>query len=102
MMSLLDEEKLDAKQIENKLEVIQILKCFLKQSNIMGFSVSISDQEQLKEINDTKHFSWLGWTIANGPADDVASLIKSKLPDDPLLGLYNLCRNATRKRNIKN
>ena len=81
MMSILDKEQLEGKRKENKLEVITILGKFLKQSNSKGLSVPTWD----REIDDNG-FSWLGWTVVNGTADDVAALIKSKQPYDPLLG----------------
>ena len=78
MMSILDKEKLTVggEQHQNKLEVIQILGEFLRKSNIPTWN---------REIDDNG-FSWLGWTVVNGTADDVAALIKSKQPFDPLLG----------------
>ena len=85
MMSILDKEKLTGKQQENKLEVIQILGEFLKQSNSNGLRVPTWD----REIDDNG-FSWLGWTVVNGTAHDIAALIKSKQPYDPLLGKSKL------------
>ena len=81
MMSILDKEQLDEEQQKNKLEVITILGKFLKRSNKDGLSVATWD----REIDDNG-FSWLGWTVVNGTADDVAALIRSKQPYDPLLG----------------
>ena len=78
MTSILDKEELNAKQNENKAEVIQILEMFLKQSNSNGLDVSTFDQDC---------FSWLGWTVVNGTAHDVKDLISSKLPPDPLMGM---------------
>ena len=78
MTSILDKEELNAKQNENKAEVIQILETFLKQSNSNGLDVSTLDQDG---------FSWLGWTVVNGTAHDVKDLISSKLPPDPLMGM---------------
>ena len=80
-MSILDKEQLDGEQKKNKLEVIKILGQFLKRSNKDGLSVATWD----REIDDNG-FSWLGWTVVNGTADDVAALIRSKQPYDPLLG----------------
>ena len=85
MMSILDKEKLTGKQQENKLEVITILGRFLRRSNSIGLSVPTWD----REIEDNG-FSWLGWTVVNGTAEDVAALIKSKQPYDPLLGEYSM------------
>ena len=81
MLSVLDKEKLTAKQQKNKLEVIRILGRFLKQSNAKGLIVPTWDREIIG-----KGFSWLGWTVVNGTADDIAALIESKQPFDPLLG----------------
>ena len=80
MMSVLDKEKLTGEQQKKKLEVITILGKFLKKSN-RGYSVPTWD----REIEDDG-FSWLGWTVVNGTAADIAALIKSKQPYDPLLG----------------
>ena len=82
MMSILDEEKLTGKKQKNKLEVIQILGEFLKQSNSNGLLVPTWD----REIDDINGISWLGWTVINGTAHDIAALIKSRQPYDPLLG----------------
>ena len=82
MMSILDKEKLTGKQQENKLEVIKILGEFLKQSNSNGLLVPTWD----REIDDINGISWLGWTVINGTAHDIAALIKSRQPYDPLLG----------------
>ena len=76
MTSILDKEELNAKQNENKAEVIQILETFLKQSNSNGLDVSTLDVS-----------TWLGWTVVNGTAHDVKDLISSKLPPDPLMGM---------------
>ena len=84
MTSILDKEELSAKQKENKTEVIQILETFLKQSNSNGLDVSTFDQDG---------FSWLGWTVVNGTAHDIAALIKSKQPYDPLLGMLTAHKN---------
>ena len=81
MMSILDQGKLSGSQKRNKLEVITILGKFLKQQNSNGLSVPTWDREI-----DNNGFSWLGWTVVNGTAEDVAALIKSKQPYDPLLG----------------
>ena len=88
MMSILDKEKLTDKQQENKLEVIKILGQFLKKSNSKGLSVPTWD----REIDDNG-FSWLGWTVVNGTAHDIAALIKSKQPYDPLLGMLTAHKN---------
>ena len=82
MMSTLGKEKLTAKQEENTFEVMKILETFLKKSNSAGLS-DTSDRE-----TDYNNLTWLGWTVVNGTANDVAALIKSKLTDDPLLGMY--------------
>ena len=81
MMSILDQGKLSGSQKRNKLEVITILGKFLKQQNSNRLSVPTWDREI-----DNNGFSWLGWTVVNGTAEDVAALIKSKQPYDPLLG----------------
>ena len=88
MMSILDKEKLTDKQQENKLEVIKILGQFLKKSNSKGLSVPTWD----REIDDNG-FSWLGWTVVNGTAHDIAALIESKQPYDPLLGMLTAHKN---------
>ena len=80
-MSILDQNQLSESQKRNKLEVITILGKFLKQPNNEGLHVPTWD----REIDDNG-FSWLGWTVVNGSAEDVAALIKSKQPYDPLLG----------------
>ena len=85
MMSILDKEKLTGKELENKLEVIKILGQFLKKSNGKGLRVPTWD----REIDDNG-FSWLGWTVVNGTAHDIAALIASKQPFDPLLGMYSI------------
>ena len=80
MTSILDQEELNAKQNENKAEVIKILETFLRQSNSNGLDVSTFDRE-------LDGLSWLGWTVVNGIAHDVKDLISSKLPPDPLMGM---------------
>ena len=80
-MSILDKEKLTGEQQKKKLEVIEILGKFLKKSNSKGMTVLTWD----REVEDNC-FSWLGWTVVNGTAADIAALIKSKQPFDPLLG----------------
>ena len=84
MMSILDKERLTGEQQKNKLEVITILGRFLKKPNSKGLSVPTWD----REIDDDGMlpFSWLGWTVLNGTAEDVAALIGSRQPYDPLLG----------------
>ena len=82
MMSILDKEKLNDEQQQNKLKVITMLGQFLKKSNSNGLSVPTWD----REIDDNG-FSWLGWTVVNGTAHDIAALIESKQPYDPLLGM---------------
>ena len=88
MMSILDKEKLTGEQQKDKLEVIKILGQFLKKSNSKGLSVPTWD----REIDDNG-FSWLGWTVVNGTAHDIAALIKSKQPYDPLLGMLTAHKN---------
>ena len=83
MMAILDKEKLTGQQQKNKLEVITILGKFLKNTGSNGLSVPTWDREL-----DDNGFSWLGWTVVNGTAEDVAALIKSKQPFDPLLGKH--------------
>ena len=83
MMAILDEEKLTGQQQKNKLEVITILGKFLKKTESNGLFVPTWDRE-----NDDNSFSWLGWTLVNGTAEDAAALIKSKQPFDPLLGKH--------------
>ena len=83
MMSVLDKEKLTGEQQKNKLEVITILGQFLRKPDRRGLIVPKWD----REIGD-KGFSWLGWTVLNGTAADIAALIKSKQPYDPLLGRF--------------
>ena len=92
MTSILDKEELNAKQNENKAEVIQILETFLKQSNSNGLDVSTFHRE-------LDGLSWLGWTVVNGTARDVKDLISSKLPPDPLMGMSE--RKQYRIRSIK-
>ena len=85
MMSILDKEKLTGEQQKKKLKVITILGQFLKKSSEYGNKgVPIWD----REIDDDGMlpFSWLGWTVQNGTAEDIAALIMSKQPYDPLLG----------------
>ena len=81
MMSILDQNQLSESQKRNKLEVITILGKFLSRPNSNGLSVPTWDREI-----DNNGFSWLGWTVVNGTAEDVVALIKSKQPYDPLLG----------------
>ena len=85
MMSILDKENLNDEQKKNKLEVIKILGEFLRKPNMFVNSgrdvVPTWDRER-----DDNAFSWLGWTVVNGTAEDVAALISSKQPFDPLLG----------------
>ena len=81
MMAILDKEKLTGEEKEKKLEVITILGKFLRKKNSDGLRIPTWD----REIDDNG-FSWLGWTVVNGTAEDVAALIKSKQPYDPLLG----------------
>jgi len=81
MMSILDKENLDDKRKEKKLKVIEILGEFLRKPN----SVPTWDRER-----DDNAFSWLGWTVVNGTAEDVAALIASRQPFDPLLGDMDL------------
>ena len=88
MMSILDKENLTGEQQKDKLEVIKILGQFLKKSNSKGLSVPTWD----REIDDNG-FSWLGWTVVNGTAHDIAALIKSKQPYDPLLGMLTAHKN---------
>ena len=84
MMSILDKEGLTGEQQKKKLEVIRILGQFLKKPNSQGLSVPTWD----REIGDDGMlpFSWLGWTVQNGTAEDISALIESKQPYDPLLG----------------
>ena len=79
-MAILDKEKLAPEQQKKKLEVIQILGEFLRKPNNEGI-VPTWDRER-----DDNAFSWLGWTVVNRSAEDVAALIKSRQPYDPLLG----------------
>ena len=91
MLSILNKQQLTDKQLENKLKVITILGEFLKKSDSRGLAVPTWDRE-IDEENDKgfklndNGFSWLGWTVMNGTADDVAALVRSKQPYDPLLG----------------
>ena len=95
MMTILDKEILSDEQKENKLEVIKILETFLKQSNSEGLKVETSgriairnmSKKKTKQEEDEENFSWFGWTVVNGSAHDVATLIRSKLPFDPLMGM---------------
>ena len=80
-MSILDKQKLTDEKQQNKLKVITILGRFLKEPNESGLSVPTWDREIAG-----KCFSWLGWAVVNGTAHDVAALIESKQPYDPLLG----------------
>ena len=80
-MAILDKENLTGQQQKNKLEVITILGKFLKKTGSNRVFVPTWD----REIDDNG-FSWLGWTVVNGTGHDVAALIKSKQPFDPLLG----------------
>ena len=83
MLLIPDENMLTVQQKEYKLEVILILDEALKQSNIDGLSArQCDDQIQCDDI------TWLGWTVVNGTAEDVATLIESKLPLNPLLGMF--------------
>ena len=88
MMSILDKEKLNGPELENKLKVIKMLGEFLRKPNSERLNVPTWN----REIDDNG-FSWLGWTVVNGTADDVAALISSQQPFDPLLGtfLHSLC-----------
>ena len=79
MMSILDKENLTGERKENKLKVIKILGEFLRKSESLTW-----DRER-----DDNAFSWLGWTVVNGTAEDVAALISSKQPFDPLLGIID-------------
>ena len=86
MMSILNKQNLNKKQKENKLEVIKILGEFLRKPNSQtGVVVPTWDRER-----DDNAFSWLGWTVVNGTAEDVAALISSKQPFDPLLGMNQI------------
>ena len=83
MLLIPDENMLTVQQKEYKLEVILILDEALKKSNIDGLSArQCDDQIQCDDI------TWLGWTVVNGTTKDVASLINSRLPPDPLLGMF--------------
>ena len=81
MMSILDKQNLTGEQQKNKLEVIKILGEHLRKPNSEGLIVPTWDRER-----DDNAFSWLGWTVVNGTAEDVAALIASTQPFDPLLG----------------
>ena len=89
MMLILDKENLNDEQKKNKLEVIKILGEFLRKPNMFTNSgrdvVPTWDRER-----DDNAFSWLGWTVVNGTAEDVAALIESRQPFDPLLGEMDL------------
>ena len=54
----------------------------MKQSNSNGLSDLKPDRE-----SDDNSLTWLGWTVVNGSAEDVAALISSRQPFDPLLGI---------------
>ena len=84
MMSILDKENLTGDQQKKKLKVITILGQFIKKSSFKGYGDQIWDREI--DDNGMLPFSWLGWTVKNGTAEDVAALIKSQQPYDPLLG----------------
>ena len=92
MMSILDKEKLTEKQQQNKLEVIKILGKFLKKPNSKGLRVPTWDREI-----DGKGFSWLGWTVVNGAALDIAAVIESQQPYDPLLGKFSIILQVIRQ-----
>ena len=83
MMAILDKENLNKEQRDKKLEVIKILGEFLRTPNNEGLIVPTWD----REIDDNG-FSWLGWTVVNGTAEDAAALIASRQPYDPLLGKF--------------
>ena len=93
MMSILDKENLTGERKEKKLKVIKILGEFLRKPTKI-----YTNSEGLKEVfvptwdreRDDNAFSWLGWTVVNGTADDVAALIESKQPFDPLLGMIDI------------
>ena len=88
MMSILDKQNLNAEEKKKKLEVIKILGEFLRKPNSKTRDVVPTwDRER-----DDNAFSWLGWTVVNGTAEDVAALISSKQPFDPLLGMINRTR----------
>ena len=103
MMSILDKENLTGERKENKLKVIKILGEFLRESNSPTVVPKIEQPnmeqpniEQLKSNSptwdrerDDNAFSWLGWTVVNGTAEDVAALISSRQPFDPLLGMVD-------------
>ena len=80
MMNILDKQNLTDEQKQHKLEIIKILGKFSRAKN-GGLFVSTWDRER-----DDNACSWLGWIVVNGTADDVAALIESKQPFDPLLG----------------
>ena len=80
MMSILDKENLTGEALKKKHKVIKILGRFLRTDSNEA-CVPTWDREIGKD-----GFSWLGWTVVNGTAEDVAALIKSKQPYDPLLG----------------
>ena len=84
MMSILDKENLTGERKENKLKVIKILGEFLRKSNSPSGGCPTWDRER-----DDNAFSWLGWTVVNGTAEDVAALISSTQPFDPLLGIID-------------
>ena len=90
MMSILDKERLTGEQQKKKLEVITILGEFLRKPNSEGLSVPTWDREMYDDgmvpSDGMLPFSWLGWTVQNGTAEDISALIESKQPYDPLLG----------------
>ena len=101
MMAILDKQQLTGEQLKKKHEVIKILGEFLRKPNSEGLVVPTWDREMTErgegydsygksydkgfKLNDNG-FSWLGWTVINGTANDVAALVRSKQPFDPLLG----------------
>ena len=86
MLSILDRQQLSGEQLKKKHEVIQILGEFLRKTrSYTGLVVATWDREMDPRDIDNG-FSWLGWTVMNGTADDVVALIRSKQPYDPLLG----------------
>ena len=91
MLSILNKQQLTDNQLENKLKVITILGEFLRKSDSSPYVVptwdrEIWDRENAGDREVGNGFSWLGWTVMNGTADDVVALIRSKQPYDPLLG----------------
>ena len=85
MLSILDRQQLTGEQLKKKHEVIKILGEFLRKPSSKGLVVPTWDREMDPRKIDNG-FSWLGWTVMNGTADDVVALIRSKQPYDPLLG----------------